>query len=150
MTYTIGAYYRHEHNRNPVILTSNEDVDQLIDALLGETFHHTMAALYVRERPKTDQGLPDHNFRIGIDPERKLGSLKFAGTVDGTTGVWYAAGQTPQHDEVFYEYAGHPEDFPLDSEVSLDLIRAAVKEFLATGGDRPASVEWMVWPSDVA
>jgi hypothetical protein len=149
MTYTIEAYYRHEHDRDPVILTSNEDVDQLIDALLGETFDHTMAALYVRERPKTDQGLPDHNFRIGIDPERKLGGLKYAGTFDGTTGVWYAVGQTPQHDEVFYEYAGHPEDFPLDSEVSLDLIRAAVKEFLTSGGERPTSVEWLAWPSSV-
>jgi hypothetical protein len=28
-----------------------------------------------------------------------------------------------QHDEVFNEFAGHPEDFPLDSEISLDVFR---------------------------
>lgn len=146
MTYTIEAYYRHDHNRNPVIITSDDHVDQLVDALLAGTFDHTMAALYVRERPKTDNGLPDHNFRIGVDPDRKLGGMKFAGSVEGTTGVWYAAGQPAQHDEVFYEYVGHPEDFPLDSELSLDQVRAAIKEFLRSGGERPASIEWQTWP----
>jgi hypothetical protein len=149
MTYTIEAYYRHEHNRTPAIIASDDDVDQLVDSLLGETFDHTMAALYIRERPKTDRGLPDHNFRIGIAPERKLGGLKFAGIVDGTAGVWYAAGQSAQHDEVFYEYVGHPEDFPLDSELSVDHVRTAIKEFLLSGGERPVSVEWRTWPMDV-
>ena len=36
----------------------------MIDALLAETFDHTMAALYLRERPRTDNGLPDHDFRV--------------------------------------------------------------------------------------
>jgi hypothetical protein len=147
MSYSIEAYYRHEHDEDPVIISSAEEVDQLVDALLAETFDHTMAALYLRERPSTDQGYPDHDFRIGVDADRKVGSLRFAGS-DGTTkGAWYVGDQPVQHDEVFYEYAGHPEDFPLDSEVALDVVRGAVKEFLQSGGLRPTSVEWKTWPS---
>ncbi|MGW5188944.1 Imm1 family immunity protein [Kribbella sp. NPDC004138] len=42
--------------------------------------------------------------------------------------------------------AGHPEDFALDSEDSLDVLRAAVKDFLYGGGQRPTGVEWRAWP----
>lgn len=146
MTYTIEAYYKHGHDEDPVIVSSADDVDQLVDALLAESFDNTVAALYVRERPKTDKGYPDHDFRFGIDAERKLGSLRFAGIDGATKGVWYVGGQPVQHDEVYYEYMGNPQDFPLDAEVSLDVVRTAVKEFLDTG-QRPTSVQWNVWPS---
>ncbi|TDO51496.1 immunity protein Imm1 of predicted polymorphic toxin system [Kribbella sp. VKM Ac-2527] len=99
-----------------MILRTEADVDQLVDALLTESCDHTMAALYLAERPTTDQGYPDHDFRVGINAKRKVGGLKFAGTSDGTTGVWYAMTDRPQAADVFYEYAGHPEDFPSDSE----------------------------------
>ncbi|MEV0794308.1 Imm1 family immunity protein [Kribbella sp. NPDC050459] len=149
MSYSIEAYYRHEHDDQPLVIQTDADVDQLIDELLSETFDHTLAALYLAERSQTDQGYPDHDLRVGVNAERKLGGLKFAGTVDGVEGVWYAVGQTSQHGRVFYEYAGHPEDFALDSEVSLDVLRAAVKDFLHSGGQRPGGVEWRSWPENV-
>lgn len=145
MSHSIEAYYRHDHDDRPVVIRTEADVDQLVDDLLAESFDHTQAALYLAERPLTEQGYPDHDFRVGINAERKVGGLKFAGTVDGVAGVWYAAGASPQHDEVSYEYAGHPEEFSLDSELSLDQIREAVKEFLRSGGERPTSVEWRAW-----
>lgn len=145
MSHSIEAYYRHEHDDRPVVIRTEADIDQLVDDLLAESFDHTQAALYLAERPLTEQGYPDHDFRVGINAERKVGGLKFAGPVDGSAGVWYAAGEQSQHSEVSYEYAGHPEEFPLDSELSLDQIRDAVKEFLRSGGERPTSVEWRAW-----
>lgn len=146
MTYSIEAYYRHEHDDEPVVVRTDGDVDQLIDALLAESFDHTMAAFYVTERPATDQGYPDHDFRVGINAEQGVGGLKFAGTHDYIRGVWYAVGRVPEATKVFYEYAGHPEDFPIDSQISVEQVREAVKKFLNSGGERPDSVEWRAWP----
>ncbi|NEA35724.1 Imm1 family immunity protein [Streptomyces sp. SID13031] len=150
MSYSIEAYYRHEHDDRPVVIRTDADVERLVDDLLAESFDHTMAALYLAERPRTEQGYPDHDFRVGINAERKVGGIKFAGTVEGSAGVWYAAGALAQHDEVVYEYAGHPETLPLDSELCLDQIRLAVKDFLRSGGERPASITWQAWPVNVA
>jgi hypothetical protein len=148
MSYSIEAYYRHEHDDRPVVLRTDNDVDQLVDHLLAETSDQPMAALYLIERPLTEQGYPDHDFRVGINAKRRLGGLKFAGVIDGAAGVWYAAGSAQQDKEVFYEYAGHPEALPGDSELPLDQIRMAVKEFLGSGGERPASIEWRAWTVD--
>jgi hypothetical protein len=150
MSHTIEAYFRHEHDGEPVVLRTDADVDQLVDDLLAESFDHTMAALYLTERPLTEQGYPDHDFRVGINAERNLGGMKFAGTIDGAAGVWYAVGTASQHDEVVYEYAGHPETLPIDSELPLELISEAVKEFLRSGGERPGSIQWRAWPVDDA
>ncbi len=127
-----------------MVISTPEQIDELIDALLAESFDNTVAALYVRERPKTAKGRPDHELRIGVDPERKLGSVRYAGTVDQQRGAWYIGGQPVQHDEVYYEYMGDPQEFPTDAEVSLDVVREAVKELLATG-ERPQSAEWTGW-----
>ncbi|GAB3833982.1 Imm1 family immunity protein [Kribbella italica] len=148
MTYSIEAYYRHEHDDEPVVLRADDDVDRLVDALLAESFDHTLAALYVTNRPATEQGYPDHDFRVGVNPERKVGGLKFAGTFNGVKGVWYAVGEASQATNVVYEYSGHPEDFPLDSEISLDQVRESVKRFLKDGGERPDSIEWKAWPEE--
>lgn len=144
MTYTIEAYFKHGHGKDPVVILSPEQVDQLIEDLLAQSFDNTIAALYVRERPKTDKGRPDHELRVGVDPERKLGSLRYAGVVGEERGSWYVGGQPVQHEEVYYEYMGNPQEFPTDAELSLEVVRQLVKELLATG-ERPASVEWNDW-----
>lgn len=41
-----------------------------------------------------------------------------------------------------YFYMGHWRSFPANSEVPLDLVRAAVKEFMATDGARPECIRW--------
>jgi hypothetical protein len=37
---------------------------------------------------------------------------------------------------------GNDTDFPVDSEIPIDLIRQATKEFIASGGERPTCVQW--------
>jgi hypothetical protein len=43
---------------------------------------------------------------------------------------------------VIYYYLDHDHEYPRDSDISIDAIRRAVKEFLASGGKRPTCVQW--------
>jgi hypothetical protein len=140
-THTLKAFYRRADGDAGVLITMPEQVDQLIDAMLTEPFENSVATLYVPERPRNSRGYPDHELRVGLYPEAKVGSLRFAGPADGTTAAWYSVGQHSSREEVFYYYMGHDEEYPQDSELPIEDIRAAVKEFLATS-ERPASVEW--------
>jgi Immunity protein Imm1 len=143
MTYTVNAYYKHEHGDQPVMITTSEDVDALVDALLQERLEdNSVAALYVQERPRLESGYPDHELRIAVNADTKVGGLRYAGS-DGTSdGVWYARGKQSTRDEVWYCYMGNDEEFPRDSEISLDELRTGAKEFLESGGKRPQSVRW--------
>lgn len=142
-TYTLKAFYRRADGDAGIIIETAEQVDQLIDVMLTEPFENSVATLYVPERPRNSRGYPDHELRVGLYPEAKVGSLRFTGPVDGTTAAWYSVGQPSSREEVFYYYMGHDEEYPQDSEVPLEDIRVAVKDFLATG-ERPASVGWRV------
>ncbi|TCC39369.1 Imm1 family immunity protein [Kribbella sindirgiensis] len=149
MTYSLKAYYKHEHTDGGLLVTSAADVDALVDAMLAEPFENSVATLYIQERPRNDRGYPDHELRVGLYPEGKVGSLRYAGNVDGVIGAWYAVGQQSQREEVFYYYTGHDEGYPQDSELPIEDIRRAIKGFLESGGERPASFDWAEWRSDV-
>ena len=82
--------------------------------------------------------IPDHEFGVAVDAEDGVGSLWYLG--DGDT--WNSLGARSTRDEVFYCYMGNDRGFPIDSLISLDLVRQATKEFLATGGQRPTCVRW--------
>jgi hypothetical protein len=104
-----------------------------------------IAGIYINERPVTSQGLPDHELRIAIDGERKAGAIRY---MSGNN-AWYAVGQESDLDEVLYFYMGHEEQYPQDSEVTVDEIRAALEEFVASGGERPTSPTWSEWPPNL-
>lgn len=149
--HSLNVFYKQEHSDQPFVVHTVEDVDALVDALLQEPLEeHSIAALYVRERPALPSGFPDHELRVAVNAETKVGGLRYTGT-DGTNdGTWYAAGAQSERDEVWYCYMGHDEDFPQDSEVGIEQVRAAVKEFLLSGGTRPESLEWTSTSEDVA
>ncbi|MFF0264695.1 Imm1 family immunity protein [Kribbella sp. NPDC004536] len=149
MTYSLKAYYKHEHTDGGVLVTSTADVDALVEAMLAEPFENSVATLYIQQRPRNDRGYPDHELRVGLYPEGKVGSLRYVGKVDGETGAWYAVGRQSQRDEVFYYYTGHDEGYPQDSELPIQDIRGAIKDFLENGGGRPAALNWAEWPAHV-
>ena len=43
-----------------------------------------------------------------------------------------------------YFIVGNAIEFPDRSKIPIDLVRRAVKEFLASGGQRPTCVQWQV------
>jgi hypothetical protein len=63
-------------------------------------------------------------------------------TVAGT-----ASGAAATATRSFTAIGGEEHTFPIDSEVPIDLIRQAVKEFLASGG-RPSCVRWQRHPCE--
>jgi hypothetical protein len=145
MTYTARANHKQGQSNGPVQITGPRDVDALILDLFNDDGDNTIAGIYINERPATAQGLPDHELRIAIDGERKVGAIRYMSGND----AWYAVGQVSNRDEVLYFYMGHDEQYPQDSETTVDEIRAATNEFLASGGDRPTSPTWSEWPSNL-
>ena len=102
MGYHAQAQYRPVHGDEPEILSSPEDVDALVDRLLAEDFDHTIAALYLVERPLMPAGVPDHEFLLAVDPQLQVGALMFRdasgnwaslGAADGRTEVHYSLGK---------------------------------------------------------
>jgi Immunity protein Imm1 len=64
-------------------------------------------------------------------------------------GSWYIAGRESQRDEgLLYSYMNNAEGFRQNSEIDLETILAAAKDFPANGGNRLAGVEWIEWPPD--
>ncbi|HET6294187.1 MAG TPA: Imm1 family immunity protein [Kribbella sp.] len=142
MTYTARANHKRGQSNSPAQITGPQDIDALILELSTDDGDNTIAGIYINERPATAQGLPDHELRIAIDGERKVGAIRYMSGDD----AWYAVGQKSNLDEVLYFYMGHDEQYPQDSEITLDEIRTATNEFLASGGERPMSPTWSEWP----
>jgi hypothetical protein len=136
--YHVQAQYRPQHGDDPEILATPEDVDVLVDRLLGEDFDHTIAALYLVERPLLPAGVPDHEMYLAVDPQLKVGALMFM----DETGNWASLGSTEGRTEIHYALMGNDTQFPPYSDIPLDEVRRAGKEFLETGGRRPSCVSW--------
>jgi hypothetical protein len=145
MTYTARANHKRSQAKTPVQITGPQDIDALILDLINDDGDNTIAGIYINERPATPQGLPDHELRIAIDGERKVGAIRYMSGND----AWYASGQQSNLDEVLYFYMGHEEQYPQDSEVTVEELRTALHEFLASGGDRPISSSWSEWPPNL-
>lgn len=148
MAATVRAFYK--NGAGPTLLTSAADVDALVDAVSAEPFENSVIALYSEARTLLESGVRDHELRIGIDADAKVGSIRYAGDDGAARGVWYVPGAPSQREEAFYYYQGHDEGWPQDSEVSIDDVRRAIREFVETGGNRPSSFEWATWPGDIA
>ncbi|WBQ06250.1 Imm1 family immunity protein [Kribbella sp. CA-293567] len=138
MSYTLSAFSR---DGEPTTLATAEDVLNFIAQLMieaDESADDTAAHLYVNERSTDDEdGLPDHELRVGIDPESSTGALRYT----DLSGQFYARGTESGRAEVRYFHSGHADEYPTDSVVPLDVIRRSLIEMLSTG-TRPTAVQW--------
>ncbi|MEU8238869.1 Imm1 family immunity protein [Actinoplanes missouriensis] len=139
ITYRVAAQYLLEHVDNPLILTTAPEVDELIDALQRSSAGCNLAQLHSLDRSVLPSGSPDHELLVGVDGGRGVGVLAFM-----DDGNWTTLGDDIGRDEVGYSIVGHLTEFPERSEIPLDLLREAVKEFCASGGRRPACVNWQL------
>jgi hypothetical protein len=138
MSHSAEAYFKHGQDENPLILFGAEDVDRLLEDLLSGSWENSIAALYVVGRDNA-AGVPDHELLVAVDLQGKpTGALRYMGG-DGT---YFSDNQSGADGEVLYYYMGSDREFPVSSSIPLEVLRLAVKEFLASGGNRPASVEW--------
>ncbi|MET8824951.1 Imm1 family immunity protein [Streptomyces sp. NPDC004610] len=120
-----------------MIIAPNE-VDSLIDALLSGPESENMAEVHSMDRSLLASGFPDHEFLIGVDRELQVGVLGFM----DKTGNLVSLADSEGRGRVSYFIVGEGNEFPDRSEVPIALVRQAVKEFLASGGQRPTCVQW--------
>jgi len=140
MGYHLEAYYLPSHREGPQMLSSLEEVDEFIDGLLAQPEDFNLAELYLVERLNPDERFPSHQFFVGVDRKQGMGALKYNDANGGfaSWAPWNADSEEP----VFYNYVGTATEFPPASEIPIDHVRQAVKEFFSSGGQRPASVQW--------
>ncbi|MFJ2746196.1 Imm1 family immunity protein [Streptomyces sp. NPDC087440] len=128
--------YAPEHGENPILLSSVEEADRLIDSLLAGPADWNVAQMNSLERES--RLIHDHMLTVGVDARRQVGLVSYLDE-DGTFVTVGGGGSEPL---VGYAFAGHHVDFEADSEIPLHLVRQAVKEFLVTRGIRPRCVQW--------
>jgi Immunity protein Imm1 len=107
-----------------------------LDDLLTQPAGHSFATVYIRERPFSPAGFPDHELGTGV--------LIYSGPNGrGAAGSYISHGPSPRRaDSRVYHHFHLEQVVPAASEVPLDDLRRAAREFLATSGDRPECVQW--------
>ncbi|MGA4858295.1 MULTISPECIES: Imm1 family immunity protein [Streptomyces] len=140
----VKAFYSQQHADNPALLGTERDVDSLIDVLLNGPAWENAAELHSLERDLLPSGFPDHELLVGVNRERRVGVVSYMGEKNFVSlGSYVGAGG-----DVAYFIAGNPTEFPLSSEIPIECVRGAVKEFLSSGGARPRCIQWQepeVW-----
>ncbi|WP_078951923.1 Imm1 family immunity protein [Streptomyces sp. NRRL F-5755] len=131
------ARYRLDHGEKPALLHTAEEVDALIDSLLTGPVHENMAQIHSLERESMPSGFPDHELLVGVDRDLQVGVIAYLDS-DGNV---VTLGSPGRSGPVYY-IQGHMTEFPANSEIPIDLVRRGVKEFLSSGGRRPACVQW--------
>ncbi|WP_306371023.1 Imm1 family immunity protein [Nocardiopsis sp. CC223A] len=137
-----SAYYEQSHEKNPVIIYRPEDIDRLIDSLLGNPVSHNMAQVHSLDRGRLPSGNYDHELLVGVNSDLQVGLVHF---MDDDHGNICTLGNAESRSEVSYSIDGAFTEFPDNSEVSIDLVRFIVQEFVFSGGVIPSSVEWQPW-----
>ncbi|MER7441505.1 Imm1 family immunity protein [Micromonospora avicenniae] len=138
MQFRVEAYYRPQHGDQRELLTTPEDVDLLIDALLAGPTHQNLAELHSLERSPLPSGTPDHELLVGADRTLQVGVLEFM----DASGNWTTVGSHKGRAEVRYSCVHQMTEFPARSEIPIALLSRAVKEFCLSGGQRPTCVQW--------
>jgi hypothetical protein len=136
----VEAYYRREHAEKKQLIETPEDVDALIDDLLESPPSQNLAVLHSLDRPILPSGFPDHELMVGANKDLQVGVLEFM----DETGNFVTFSESEGRGEVPYCCDGNITEFPDHSEIPIDRVRQAAKEFLVSGGQRPTCVEWQV------
>ncbi|MFC9690257.1 Imm1 family immunity protein [Kribbella sp. NPDC056951] len=138
MSYTISASYGGDDNATS--LATEGDVTTFLSRVLNGAAKdpdNTCAWLYIDGRELDEDGLTDHEMRVGVVPGIPAWTLGFT----DLRGSMYVKGRHGEHEEVRLFMQGHDESFPPDSLLDVDVVRDAIVETLRTG-ERPDNVSW--------
>lgn len=115
-----------------VVLTTEQEVDEFLDRVRTEADPPQLMA-YVSIQGDTYGQL----LQIGVHGDR--GWLGYGKGPD----AWWSRGSDADGDVFYYFQRTQTVEVPASAEIPYDAVRAAVKEFLTTGGERPTNVEWI-------
>jgi len=134
----VEAYYLAEHAAGRPVLRTPEDADSLVDALVAAPASRNLAELHSLDRPLLPSGFPDHELLVGVDGNLGVGVLEFM----DARGNFVSFNPEGGRKDIVYAIAGNLTEFPDSSEIAVELVRQAIKEFLDSGGLRPECVQW--------
>lgn len=123
-----------------LVITTEQGIDLLIDDLRKPNAGENMARLFSNERPTLPSGFPDHELCIGVSDRMPVGIVSFC----DAEGRLVSRGSPESHQDVQYGFCGDVSEFSAGWEIPIAQVREAAKEFLASGGLRPACLEWQV------
>ncbi|MFI1768277.1 Imm1 family immunity protein [Streptomyces sp. NPDC020800] len=136
------AVFLEEHRNAPVLLDSEHAIDAMVDALIVADPLHNAAQLVSLDRQMFSSDMPDHIFLVGVSAGGQSGILSYS---TGEEGALIPAGEATAPLAI-YMLNTHPREFLEPTEVPIDLVRQAVKEFVLSGGRRPTCLEWREEP----
>lgn len=136
------AWFTEEHQGAPLLLDSAQAVDAMMDALIAAGPLRNAAQLISLDRRMLSPGWPDHEFLVGVGAGGTFGILSYN---TGDEGALIPAG-APTAPVATYMLNTYPREFLEPTEVPIDLVREAVKEFVLSGGRRPTCLEWREEP----
>jgi hypothetical protein len=151
MASTITASYQSKDKT--IRLENGDDVSRFLAHMLKQAAidpDNTCAWLYIDSRPVDEDGIADHEMRVGVipnlpetTPDGKTSVKSSAWTLGFTDarGSMYVKGRDSGLPEIPLFTQGHSETFPADSVVDGELIKAAILDAIATG-ERPTIVNW--------
>ncbi|MEU2245053.1 Imm1 family immunity protein [Streptomyces sp. NPDC018338] len=136
------AVYLSAHCGKPAEIFTPDDVDKMIDDLAVTNSPYgssgTLAQVFSTERERLEGGHFDHELIVGVDGDTGFGVLTFM----DEHGNFATVGSPDTREEPIYTLVHHMRELPEHCEISAELVRAATKEFIANGGQRPTCVEW--------
>lgn len=128
----LEVWYRHASDgaTSPVVVETAQQLDELIDRILGETASHRVPAMVqVAVAGDWKRGVME----VGLG--RDQGFILFQTADGGST-----KGIGSPGDVVEYTYMGSLSEVPADVEVPIQTVRRGLREFLETGA-RPSVVQ---------
>jgi hypothetical protein len=129
------AYWDPGHGDNPPRL---ETVDQLDRALEEVRATRRMAVVELLVADDRGRAILD----VGLNGDR--GTLYYAGE---NWSAWFSsAGKRAEQDDdgepLLYYYMTADTEYPRSAEIPVEQVMAAAREYMTSGGARPAGVEW--------
>lgn len=137
MSPQVEAAFRPEHVNSPAMLSAPGYVDALADALCSGPVTQRMAQLFSRDRLDQSDG---HELLVGVDEERQVGAPLFTDSSDN----WVTVGAPRGQGLISYLFDDHVTEFPDGTDIPLESVREALKEFFLSEGRCPECVEWQV------
>ncbi|WP_312865994.1 Imm1 family immunity protein [Saccharothrix violaceirubra] len=132
-------YCLYEHGDTPVTVSTVDEADALIGLVRVESPSAAPVLLDVHLSGDPYAQGSD----VGITVDR--GVIRYSGP-EWPHGVVSAGNASTDGEPRSYFYMGHGREFPANSEVPIDVVRQAVKEFMESSGARPTCVRWQDAP----
>lgn len=129
----LRAWYDDELDGHTIVSTP-EELDRVLDVAVEWGWPAIVELFVVGKR------VPEI-FGVGVHGKAGVGMLYYGGG-----GGWHSLGDETKTGTVLYYYMNADTETPLSAEIPLDAVRRAAHEFMGSGGERPASVDWQPSP----